>query len=184
MQRFFIFDSERCFGCGGCVAACVNANETTAKVMWRTVHKLPPHEGDHHTVYISMSCNHCENPACVNGCPTNALEKRVSDGVVIHHKEKCVGCRYCQMTCPYGAPKWDETQHIISKCHFCFERLDQGGEPACVETCFGGAIKQILIANDDELKTYFKEQEGFIYMEKTKPALRFVTPAKDEKENG
>jgi anaerobic dimethyl sulfoxide reductase subunit B len=173
MQRLFIFDTARCFGCNGCTAACANANETPGGVLWRTVHKLPPHEGDHRTVYLSVSCNHCENPPCVRGCPANALEKRESDGVVIHHKEKCLGCRYCQMACPYDAIKWHEEAGVVGKCHFCYERLDEGREPACVETCFGGALRTRLAGTDELKELTEKESPGMIYIKAVLPAIRF-----------
>ncbi len=141
--------------------------------MWRNVHKLPPHEGEHRTVYLSVSCNHCENAPCVKGCPANALEKREADGIVIHHKEKCLGCRYCQMACPYDAIKWDEGNRVVSKCHFCHERLAVGREPACVETCFAGALNQEVLDTDRLPEEYNKESEGLTHRESVGPSIRF-----------
>ncbi len=174
MQRIFIFDVGRCFGCNGCVAACANVNHTPAGLLWRTLHKLPPHDGDHRTIYLSVSCNHCENPPCVKGCPANALEKRSSDGVVIHNPDKCLGCGYCRMTCPYDAIKWDEASGLVSKCHFCHERLAEGREPACVETCFAGALKQELVTLGDLPAEYEKESAGLKHIEDIGPAVRFI----------
>ena len=173
-QRVFIFDSERCFGCNGCVAACANANETPAGMLWRNLHKLPPEDGDHGTIYLSMSCNHCSDAPCVKVCPSDALEKRASDGIVIHHEDKCIGCRYCQMACPYDAIKWDEAKGVVSKCHFCHERLDQGREPACVETCFAGALLQKVVDSPEELAEYEKNAPGLEHDEKVKPNIRFI----------
>jgi len=173
-QRFFIFHPDRCFGCNGCTAACTNINETPGGLHWRTVHKLPPWDGDHRTLYLSVSCNHCENAPCVRGCPANALEKRESDGIVLHHREKCIGCRYCQMCCPYDALKWDEEARVVSKCHFCFERLEKGNQPACVETCFAGALKQEFIENGELPQSYKKESAGLKHIIKVGPAIRFV----------
>ena len=173
-QRVFIFDVARCFGCNGCVAACANANQTPAGLLWRTVHKLPPHDGDHKTIYLSISCNHCENPPCVKACPANALTKNSSDGVVIHDPDKCLGCRYCQMACPYDAIKWDEASGVVSKCNFCHERLAEGREPACVETCFGGALKQKLVMPGELSSEYETESLGFKHIESIGPAVRFV----------
>ncbi len=175
-QRFFVFEPARCFGCNGCVAACANANGTPVGVLWRTLHKLPPRQGDHHTVYLSVSCNHCENPPCARGCPAKALEKRETDGVVIHHRDKCLGCRYCQMACPYDAIKWDDEGGVVSKCLFCHERLREEREPACVETCFGGALKLETVEDGDipkglaELK---KESPGLVHLEDIGPSIRF-----------
>jgi len=179
LQRIFIFDPTRCFGCSGCVAACANANKTPGGLLWRTLHKLPPHDCDNKTIYLSVSCNHCENPPCVKGCPANALEKREKDGVVIHYKEKCLGCRYCQMSCPYDAIKWDEEEHVVSKCIFCFERLDNGEEPACVATCFGSALKQKLVDIDEIKDKYELESPGLKHIEKIGPCIRFIDTLKD-----
>ena len=172
-QRFFIFDPGRCFGCNGCVAACANINRTPGGVLWRTVHKLPPREGDHRTVYLSVSCNHCENPPCVAGCPANALEKREVDGVVVHYPDRCLGCRYCQMVCPYDAIKWESLSGVVSKCHFCYERLDEGKEPACVETCFGGALTQELMNSEEISSKYKKESPGLTDIGGVGPSIRF-----------
>lgn len=172
-QRVFIFDVTRCFGCNGCTAACSNANGTPPGLLWRTVHKLPPEAGDHHTLYLSVSCNHCADAPCVTVCPSNALEKRAADGVVIHHPDRCIGCRYCQMACPYDAIKWDDVRGIVSKCHFCHERLDEGRQPACVETCFAGALLQTVIDTDDPPAGLALEAPGLRHLEKVKPSIRF-----------
>jgi len=103
MQRVFVVDLGKCFGCFGCAAACTNANNTPPGTLWRQVHKLPPEEGSSALRWLSLACNHCENPPCVAACPSGALLKRVEDGVVLHLEERCLGCRYCQMACPYDA---------------------------------------------------------------------------------
>lgn len=174
-QRYFIFDNARCFGCNGCVAACANSNDTPEGMLWRTLLKLPPHDGAHDTVYLSVACNHCHDAPCVSSCPANALEKRAGDGVVIHHEDRCIGCRYCQMACPYDAIKWDAARGVVSKCHFCHERLDKGMEPACVETCFAGALMQIVVEEADEPAHYEKEAPGLVHLPEVGPSIRFLT---------
>lgn len=179
MQRYFIFHPQRCFGCNGCVAACINANNTGADAAWRGLHKLPPKDGHHQTVYLSVSCNHCENPPCVDACPSNALEKREEDGVVLHHPDKCLGCRYCQMACPYDAIKWEEEEKVVSKCHFCHERLAEGREPACVETCFAGALKMELLDPEDIPSEYETESPGLVRLSEVGPCILFKKEKKD-----
>lgn len=174
-QRYFIFNPQNCFGCNGCTSACNNVNNTDSDLLWRTITKLPPHDGDHQTVYLSMSCNHCENPPCLNACPTNSYTKRDSDGVVIHDEETCMGCKYCMMACPYDAIKWNSKSSVVNKCHFCFERLDSNEEPACIKTCFGGALSQEIIEIEDEEKGYSKTMEGVSYKADVNPSIRFVT---------
>ncbi|MFA8341522.1 MAG: 4Fe-4S dicluster domain-containing protein [Rhodothermaceae bacterium] len=174
LQRVFVFDSDLCIGCNGCSAACQNINNTTSDLPWRKVHKLPPCDGDNKTFYISMSCNHCENPPCMNACPTNSYTKRESDGVVIHNSETCMGCKYCQMACPYGAIKWNNNQGIVNKCHFCFERLDKDEQPACVQTCFAGALTQQIINIEEMDETHSKEIPGIKYMPDVNYSIRFI----------
>ena len=173
-QRYFIFDAEACFGCLGCIAACANANGTPAELFWREVHKLPPEDRDSRTRWLSLACNHCENPPCVQGCPSGALHKRAEDGVVLLEAELCIGCRYCQMTCPFGAIRWDLSAGRVSKCHFCHERLDEGREPACVETCFAGALSQVVVESGDELEGFDSDLHGFKSDSAAGPSIRFV----------
>lgn len=77
---------------------------------------------------------HCQRPACVDVCPTTAMHKR-DDGVVLIDQRKCIGCRYCEWACPYGAPQYDANIGLMSKCDFCEELLAQGQPPACVASC-------------------------------------------------
>jgi anaerobic dimethyl sulfoxide reductase subunit B (iron-sulfur subunit) len=171
-QRVFVFATDRCFGCAGCVAACAAANRTPAGGAWREVLKLPPQDGDHRTIYLSLACNHCETAPCVEACPSGALYKRAEDGVVVLRTELCIGCRYCQMACPYDAIRWDERQRVVAKCDFCARRLDRGRAPACVEVCFAGALTQRVI--DAEPDGCEREAPGFHHLEEARPAIRFL----------
>jgi Fe-S-cluster-containing dehydrogenase component len=170
----FIFDLERCFGCSGCVAACANANATPPGLFWRRLLKLPPWDGDHHTIYLSIACNHCVNAPCAEACPAGALEKREGDGVVLRHAERCIGCRYCQMACPYDAIRWEAAAGEVSKCNFCHERLEESREPACVETCFSGALTQRIVEIAEGPDEYLKEAPGFRHHSGAEPAIRFI----------
>jgi len=174
MRRVFILDTSKCFGCLGCVAACVHANRTPSGVLWREVLKLPPEEGSRDTLYLSLACNHCENAPCVRACPSGALSKRSTDGVVLHDPDQCLGCRYCQMACPYGAIRYDASTKVTSKCQFCADRIDEGREPACVETCFGGALRMEIVDSEAEPAEYRKEIPGFVHHPEAGPGIRFL----------
>jgi Fe-S-cluster-containing dehydrogenase component len=173
-QRFFIVDLSKCFGCYGCVAACANVNGTPAGIFWRRLHKLPPVHGSSALRWLPLACNHCENPPCVAACPSNALIKRAEDGVVLHLEERCLGCRYCRMACPFEAISWDAERGLVSKCHFCHERLAEGREPACVETCFAGALTQV-VSDGEPGDAAEREVPGFVVEGDVKPSVRFVT---------
>ena len=89
--------------------------------------------------HLSMSCNHCVEPLCLEGCPTGAYEK-LSNGVVAHHADDCIGCQYCTWTCPYSVPAFQPDRRIVTKCDMCLPRLDAGMAPACVAACPTKAI--------------------------------------------
>ncbi|MCA1741794.1 MAG: 4Fe-4S binding protein, partial [Bacteroidales bacterium] len=91
-------------------------------------------------ISLSLACNHCEKPACAEGCPAQAYTIE-DDGVVIHHADLCMGCGYCTWKCPYDAPKINRALGYIEKCHFCADRAVEGLEPACVTACPTGALK-------------------------------------------
>ena len=108
--------------------------------MWRRVGEIEG--GDHpqtRRFHLSMSCNHCLDPACLNGCPTNAYEK-LDNGIVAHHADDCIGCQYCTWTCPYSVPALQPDRRIVTKCDMCLPRLDGGYLPACVDACPTHAI--------------------------------------------
>ncbi len=131
----FTFAMESCIGCHACEVACAEENSTPVGVAWRRVGEVEggsfPETRRHS---VSMGCNHCLEPACLIGCPTNAYIK-ADNGVVIHQQSECVGCGYCTWTCPYEVPKFDPAKGVVSKCNLCQPRLEAGQDPACVNAC-------------------------------------------------
>ena len=91
--------------------------------------------------YIRRLCMHCADPSCVSACPVSALTKDPKTGVVRYNKNNCIGCRYCQIACPYNVPKfqWDQAFPQIVKCQLCDHRSATGGYSACCEFCPTGA---------------------------------------------
>ncbi|WP_286142566.1 DMSO/selenate family reductase complex B subunit [Adlercreutzia caecimuris] len=145
MQYGFYFDADRCGSCKACVMACRDKNDTLLSLKNRNVidfgggrwvEKDGLVQPENVFVYsISISCNHCESPACVANCPTGAMIKRDEDGIVYVDESVCIGCGTCANACPYGAPKVSEERGVTSKCNFCMDYLDEGGRPACVDAC-------------------------------------------------
>ncbi|MDO8836602.1 MAG: 4Fe-4S dicluster domain-containing protein [Vicinamibacterales bacterium] len=136
----FVLDLHRCVGCSACVIACRIENGRAYAAAWRRVLPLNLARRPGGPTYsLSVACHHCDDPACLRGCPASAYEKR-ADGVVLHHDDRCIGCRYCEMSCPFGAPQFDADRGVVSKCHLCAPRLDAGLEPACVTACPTGAL--------------------------------------------
>lgn len=138
-QYGFLIDIKRCYGCKTCSMACKSENHTPPGVLWRRVREYET-DGPNSEGFISMSCNHCDDPQCMKVCPADTYHKR-PDGIVVQDHEKCIGCRMCIMACPYNAPVFDPHEGKTSKCNMCAERLDEGLLPRCVLSCPAGVLK-------------------------------------------
>lgn len=156
----FLVDTRRCIGCRSCMAACKIENMVPPRIFWRDV--IEWETGKHPAVtriFVSMQCMHCENPPCVEACPTGALYKN-EYGVVLIDYEKCIGCGYCTAVCPYGAVQvvekleayypgettpyeqipsekrhWTHRikEQIATKCTFCWHRIGKAVEEGRVD---------------------------------------------------
>lgn len=147
-QIAFLVDATKCTNCKTCEVACKDFNGAGIGVRIRQVRAFEGGAFPRVFAYgISMSCNHCQDPACVKGCPANAYTKRATDGIVLHDPERCIGCRYCTWVCPYGAPQYDVTAGRVRKCNLCVEELDQGRLPVCATACPMRAIEVGLLAD-------------------------------------
>jgi len=139
-QYRFGFSMNACIGCHSCEVACAEQNGLPAGTTWRRVGEI---EGGAYPetkrFHLSMSCNQCLDPACLEGCPTNAYEK-LANGVVEHHADDCIGCQYCTWNCPYSVPAFQPDRRIVTKCDMCQPRLSEGLAPACVSACPTHAI--------------------------------------------
>lgn len=176
-----VIDLKKCTGCYACSVACKASNSTPPGVMWARVLKRETGESaPGERVTLPVLCMHCANPPCVKVCPSGATYKR-QDGVVVVDHQKCVGCRYCMMACPYGARYFHARREyyygeatpfeasgyrnnpngVVSKCDLCTERVKAGQEPACVEACPTRArIFGDWEAPDSKLKEAIKDRES------------------------
>lgn len=152
-----LYDATICTGCKACMSACnaVNKLEPDTRLSGG-IHQMPPdlnsrtkniiklyNEPSGRWSFVKRQCMHCLDPACVSGCPFHALEKNKELGVVTWDGGKCIGCRYCEIACPYQIPKfeWDKFNPRIVKCEFCYEqRLKDGRQPGCTGACPTGAV--------------------------------------------
>jgi anaerobic dimethyl sulfoxide reductase subunit B len=139
----FFFDSSSCSGCKACQIACKDMHGLPLGQVWRRVYEVSGGDWEQagsawvSSVFaynLSISCNHCERPACVEACPSGAMYKR-PDGIVLVDSSQCIGCKYCAWACPYGAPQYDPEAGVMTKCTFCFPLLEQDKPPACVSAC-------------------------------------------------
>lgn len=161
----FMYNQDLCIGCRSCEYACKKNNHWETGVKWRRV--LPVIAGDE---YLSISCNHCEKPACLTVCPVKAYTIREKDGIVVHDPTKCIGCKYCMYACPYHAPQFSEATGRISKCHFCYERQDKGEQPACVANCPTKALTYGKLAELRKVPGGTAQIEGLPTPDLTKPS--------------
>ncbi len=142
MSHAMLIDLTRCAGCGACARACKEVNGLpgkTGRLSAATWLSVEPH-GDLH---VRRQCMHCVDPACASVCPVAALRKR-PEGPVTYDEDRCIGCRYCMVACPFGVPKyeWSKALPRVQKCIMCAEkRLAEGRPPACAEACPTGATR-------------------------------------------
>jgi len=152
-----VMDLDRCIGCNACVIACKVEHNTPGgihftKILEQEIGTYPQAKRR----FLPVMCNHCDNAPCIDVCPTQATYARDQDGIVLMDWDKCIGCGACVLACPYdqrfqvfdnrtvfpGGTKDFERPDIeraqegtVAKCDFCYHRIDEGLEPACVEVC-------------------------------------------------
>ncbi len=153
-----LVDSTRCIGCRSCEAACSEANglpepermgddavfegrRDTSPDHFTVVRRASPAKPGEEARFAKTQCLHCLEPACASACPVRALEK-TDAGPVVYHADRCMGCRYCMISCPFDVPKYQYERAVpyVRKCTFCAPRLAQGKPPACAEACPAGAL--------------------------------------------
>jgi Fe-S-cluster-containing dehydrogenase component len=130
-----IIDTTKCVGCGACRTACNLRNDLPEDTSY--IHILSQGEGIDRS-FLPVQCQHCANPPCAQVCPTRATYRR-DDGVVMINEKLCVGCKYCEVACPYQARTFDEDRGVADKCWLCLDWVQEGKEPACVAACVLGA---------------------------------------------
>ena len=149
-----LYDATICVGCNACTNACHEWNKTSAETDAREVYDAPRelsadtwtliqlYKENEEFSFVKRQCMHCVDPACVSGCPVQALEKG-PNGAVTYNADRCIGCRYCMYTCPFHVPRfdWDQAQMpVVAKCTLCNDRLADGKGTACAERCPTGAL--------------------------------------------
>lgn len=147
-----LYDSTRCLGCLACERVCAKAHDLpepqdklVAGVQRKTSEKQRLAMNNYLTskgeVFARKSCMHCNEPACAAACLTQAMYK-TKEGPVVWRGDKCMGCRYCMVSCPFEVPKFEyhSANPKIQKCDLCYDRLKEGKIPACAEACPGDAL--------------------------------------------
>lgn len=144
-QYGFYFDSTRCIGCKTCEIACKDYKELGPEILYRRIYDYEGGKWEDNgdgtwkttafVFHLALSCNHCDNPACVSNCPTGAMQKDEETGLVFTDRDVCIGCMSCQQACPYDAPRLNKELAIARKCDGCIARTKNDRKPICVEAC-------------------------------------------------
>lgn len=163
MRYGMAIDLERCIGCHTCSVACKVENNLPDSIWWNRILTVGGDEMDTPSglfpnlkmLFMPVNCQHCENSACTKACPVGATYKREEDGIVIQDYDKCIGCRFCMVACPYSGVRqfnWKKPEYaigiqmgdanithhqynVVEKCTFCTHRLGRGEAPACISVC-------------------------------------------------
>jgi formate dehydrogenase iron-sulfur subunit len=188
-----LYDSTRCVGCQTCESSCAEANNLPAPEGTPQPGLVRTTDEKHRTVinsyntskgeaFVKKQCMHCNEPACAAACLTQAMYK-TKEGAIIWRGEKCMGCRYCMVSCPFDAPKFEyhSANPRIEKCTMCYSKVKEGKVPACVENCPAQALtfgtrrnlikeaRKRIVENPDKYVDYiYGEREaggtGFLYL--------------------
>jgi formate dehydrogenase iron-sulfur subunit len=153
-----LLDPELCTGCRACQVACKLWNKldfvpttntgsyenppSLGKDVWRRIKFIEKGEGPSQKwLFKQEQCFHCTNATCVTVCPAPGALTYQKNGTVTLDQEKCIGCRFCEQTCPFSVPKFDAATQKAYKCTFCIDRTSAGMAPSCAATCPTGAIE-------------------------------------------
>ncbi len=144
-----LVDTTRCIGCRRCEEACAtehghqlpkmddesvfNKRRTTHTDAWTAVNRFKANDGP---IHVKRQCMHCNQAACVSACLVKAMQKEMT-GPVSYTASRCMGCRYCMVSCPFDVPRYeyDSITPRVQKCTFCANRQKEGKRPACVDAC-------------------------------------------------
>ena len=159
-ESAILYDSSKCSACKGCQVQCKQWNMLPSSLtkddyeFTGSYQSMSDLNGDTRLLmefrekdtpegiewaFSRRACLHCSEPACMEVCPVGAISK-LENGTVKLDSSKCVGCKYCTVACPFDVPKYRENFGVTNKCTMCDDRIEQGREPACVQTCPAGAM--------------------------------------------
>jgi dimethyl sulfoxide reductase iron-sulfur subunit len=206
VRLVMVIDLKRCIGCHTCAVSCKLTNNLPDGTWWNRVLTMGGKQMDTPQgifpnlgmQFITVACQHCDNPACVKACPVGATQKREADGVVTQDYDKCIGCRSCMTACPYdgvrqfnasepryaiGFPVGDANvprhqKHVVGKCVLCPDRLARGESPACVESCPARARHFGNLSDpESEVSRLLRSRASFrLLVERgTEPSIYFLT---------
>ncbi len=144
MGKAIIVNIEKCLACKSCEIACAVAHSKSRVLEEAIVERPTPQRrvvveaaGE---LAVPLQCRHCEDAPCISVCPTAAIHRHEADGPVLIEQDRCIGCKFCLMVCPFGVIELSRDGRAVVKCDLCIERTEAGEEPACVAGCPTGAL--------------------------------------------
>jgi Fe-S-cluster-containing dehydrogenase component len=134
--RDYFIDFQRCIGCNACAAACAecHTHRGTPMIQIDKVDEL------HGPQTVPMVCLHCTVPTCAMSCPADAI--KMEENGIVHSSQapRCIACRNCEFSCPFGVPMIDDRIQQMQKCDMCYDRTSGGRKPMCCAVCPTGAL--------------------------------------------
>ena len=149
MDKIITINIEKCLACKSCEIACALVH-SKSKVLEEAVAESPRPQrmvtveaaGE---FGVPIQCRHCEVAPCIEICPTGAIQRQSEESPVVLDQDLCIGCKLCMLICPFGVLRLDQEGRAIIKCDMCWQRLEDGQEPACVEACSTKALKLVSL---------------------------------------
>ena len=153
-----LLDTTKCIGCRACEEACnakwslpkpevpfssesvFEKKRDTTPEAYLVVNRVQNEKSPEKPIFVRKQCMHCTEPSCVSACLCKAMEK-IPEGPTVYHKDRCMGCRYCMVSCPFDIPKfqYDSPSPFVQKCIGCYDRVVKGEQTACADACPTGA---------------------------------------------
>ncbi|MFB3892343.1 MAG: 4Fe-4S dicluster domain-containing protein [Phycisphaerae bacterium] len=145
MPKMIVVDDQRCLGCRSCMLQCALAHSEANNLAEALNSPTPPQPRVHIEAVgaggMPLQCRHCEDAPCLEACPTEAINRPDPNGPILMEAERCIGCKFCLLVCPFGVIDLSRDGKAMIKCDLCIERTAAGKEPACVSACPTGALK-------------------------------------------
>jgi carbon-monoxide dehydrogenase iron sulfur subunit len=174
-SRMLYVDIGRCLACKSCELACA-VEHSASKELYVAVREEPRPasrvkvEAAAESA-VPLQCRHCEDAPCVAICPTKAIEKLGTGLPVLIREERCIGCKFCVMVCPFGVITLRKDGKVALKCDLCLERQEMGEEPACVAACHTGALECLTV---EEITARKRHTAAEALVEAEKKSLKAV----------
>jgi len=147
MRKVLTVNIEKCLACKSCEIACAVAHSESGVLEEAMAESPKPQRrvtveavGE---LAVPLQCRQCEDAPCISVCPTAAIHRHEADGPVLIEQDRCIGCKFCLVVCPFGLIDVSSDGKVMVKCDLCIERIKAGQEPACVEACPTRALKLV-----------------------------------------